>query len=48
MFYDIALPLDWPVYVSHAEACAFAKWAGKSLPTEAEWHRAAYGTNEDQ
>jgi len=47
MFDEIPLPLDWPVYVSHAEASAFAKWAGKSLPTEAEWHRAAYGTPDD-
>jgi iron(II)-dependent oxidoreductase len=44
MFERVPLPMDWPVYVSHAEAGAFAKWAGKSLPTEAEWHRAAYGT----
>ena len=44
MFEEFPLPLDWPVYVSHAEASAFARWAGKSLPTEEEWHRAAYGT----
>ncbi|MGA8764339.1 MAG: SUMF1/EgtB/PvdO family nonheme iron enzyme, partial [Candidatus Sulfotelmatobacter sp.] len=44
MFSDVPLPLDWPVYVSQAEANAYARWAGKSLPTEAEWHRAAYGT----
>ncbi|MBZ5657554.1 MAG: SUMF1/EgtB/PvdO family nonheme iron enzyme [Acidobacteriia bacterium] len=43
MFDEAPLPLDWPVYVSHAEASAYARWAGKSLPTEAEWHRAAYG-----
>ncbi|HTY84256.1 MAG TPA: SUMF1/EgtB/PvdO family nonheme iron enzyme [Silvibacterium sp.] len=43
MFHEIPLPLDWPVYVSHAEASAYARWAGKSLPTEAQWHRAAYG-----
>ena len=43
MFNDIPLPLDWPVYVSQAEAKAYANWAGKSLPTEAEWQRAAYG-----
>jgi iron(II)-dependent oxidoreductase len=43
MFDEIPLPLDWPVYVSHAEANAYARWAGKSLPTEAQWHRAAYG-----
>jgi ergothioneine biosynthesis protein EgtB len=46
MFAEVALPLDWPVYVSHAEASAYARWAGKMLPTEAEWHRAAYGTAE--
>ena len=43
MFHEIQLPLNWPVYVSHAEASAYALWAGKSLPTEAQWHRAAYG-----
>ncbi len=46
MFEDVHLPLDWPVYVSHAEASAYARWVGKSLPTEAQWHRAAYGTPE--
>jgi ergothioneine biosynthesis protein EgtB len=45
MFDEVPLPLDWPVYVSHAEASAYTRWAGKSLPTEAEWHRAAYGTS---
>jgi gamma-glutamyl hercynylcysteine S-oxide synthase len=44
MFEDVPLPQDWPVYVSQAEAKAYANWAGKSLPTEAEWHRAAFGT----
>jgi gamma-glutamyl hercynylcysteine S-oxide synthase len=44
MFDEVSLPLDWPVYVSHAEASACARWAGKSLPTEAEWQRAAYGS----
>ena len=44
MFGTIPLPLSWPVYVSHAEASAFARWAGKKLPSEAQWHRAAYGT----
>jgi ergothioneine biosynthesis protein EgtB len=43
MFEEVSLPLDCPVYVSHSEASAFGKWAGKSLPTEAQWHRAAYG-----
>jgi ergothioneine biosynthesis protein EgtB len=44
MFDEVPLPLDWPVYVSHAEASAYARWAGESLPTEAEWQRAAYGS----
>ncbi|HEY3600058.1 MAG TPA: SUMF1/EgtB/PvdO family nonheme iron enzyme [Paraburkholderia sp.] len=43
MFDDVALPPDWPVYVSHAEASAYARWAGKALPTEAQWQRAAHG-----
>jgi len=44
MFDEIPLPMDWPVYVSHAEAATYARWAGKKLPSEAQWHRAAYGT----
>jgi ergothioneine biosynthesis protein EgtB len=47
MFGTIPLPLSWPVYVSHAEASAFAQWAGKKLPTEAQWHRAAYGAPDE-
>ena len=46
MFGSIPLPLSWPAYVSHAEASAYARWAGKKLPTEEQWHRAAYGTPE--
>jgi gamma-glutamyl hercynylcysteine S-oxide synthase len=44
MFGTIPLPRSWPVFVSYAEASAFARWAGRRLPTEAQWHRAAYGT----
>ena len=44
MFEMIPLPLAWPAYVSHAEASAYARWKGLRLPTEAEFHRAAYGT----
>jgi gamma-glutamyl hercynylcysteine S-oxide synthase len=46
MFSGIPMPANWPVYVSHAEASAYARWAGKALPSEAQWHRAAYGTAE--
>ena len=46
MFATTPLSPSWPVYVSHAEATAYAKWAGRTLPTEAQWHRAAYGTPE--
>jgi ergothioneine biosynthesis protein EgtB len=44
MFEFIPLPLSWPVYVSQAEAAAYARWRGKRLPTEAEIQRAAYGS----
>ncbi len=46
MFAEVTLPLDWPVYVSHAEAGAYSRWAGKVLPSEQQWHRAAYGTRD--
>jgi len=45
MFGEIQLPMDWPVYVSHAEATAYAKWLGRKLPTEEQFHRAAYATS---
>ena len=40
----VPLPPAWPVWVSHAEASAYARWKNRRLPTEAEFHRAAFGT----
>jgi gamma-glutamyl hercynylcysteine S-oxide synthase len=48
MFEELPLPETWPVYVSHAEASAYARWSGQCLPTEAQWHRAAYGTSQGE
>jgi ergothioneine biosynthesis protein EgtB len=44
MFEHLPLPAAWPVYVSYDEAAAYARWRGRRLPTEAEYHRAAFGT----
>lgn len=47
MFEMVPLPLSWPVYVSQAEASAYARWRGRRLPTEAEYQRAAYGSPDE-
>jgi formylglycine-generating enzyme required for sulfatase activity len=44
MFALAPLPLDAPVYVTHDEADAYAAWRGKRLPSESEYHRAAFGS----
>ena len=44
VFGDIPLPLDWPVYATLQQARDYTTWRGGRLPTEPEFHRAAYGT----
>ena len=44
VFEDLPLPLSWPVYVTQEQAAQYCAWSGARLPTEAEYHRAAYGT----
>jgi formylglycine-generating enzyme required for sulfatase activity len=47
MFEEIPLPLAWPVYVSQEQATAYADWKGMRLPSEAQFHRAAFGSLHD-
>jgi ergothioneine biosynthesis protein EgtB len=46
VFDDVPLDdvLDWPVYVSWAEARAYCAWRGGRLPSEAQWVWAAHGS----
>jgi iron(II)-dependent oxidoreductase len=43
-FEEMPLPLTWPVYATLDQARSYAAWRGSRLPTEAEYHRAAFGT----
>ncbi len=45
MFEMLPLPLDWPAWVTHDEAAAYARWCGRRLPSEAEYGRAALGAS---
>lgn len=43
MFEELPLPRSWPVYVTQAQAAAYAAWRGGRLMTEPEYHRATFG-----
>lgn len=48
MFGSEPLPLHAPVYVTRDQALQYAGWKGLSLPAEAQYHRAAFGTPGDE
>jgi iron(II)-dependent oxidoreductase len=43
MFAEIPFPLQCPVYVTKRQAEEYARWRGATLPSEAQFHRAASG-----
>lgn len=47
MFSTFPLPLHGPVYVTQQQAADYAAWKGGQLPSEAQFHRAAFGTPVD-
>ena len=45
MFAETPLAFDHPVWVTQEQATAYARWRGLFLPSETQFHRAAYGTS---
>jgi len=44
MFGNEPLPMNAPIYCTRDQALAYANWRGFSLPSEEQYHRAAFGT----
>jgi formylglycine-generating enzyme required for sulfatase activity len=45
MFADLPLALDAPVFVTWKQASEYARWRGRALPSEQQFHRAACGAS---